>query len=298
LTIPDPAPDAAQDDAHSASRARELPALDIVADHFVAGTTQFGKLELVAVNQARDWRIERLVLSNPESTLTADGYWQSWAARPSTSMNVKIDVTDAGKYLERLGYPGTMRGGIVHLEGKLAWAGSPQAIDYPSLTGNVSLKAERGQFLKVDPGAAKLLGILSLQSLLTFDLRDLFSEGFAFDTLSGSAQVAKGVLTTRDFDMHGAAARVGITGDIDLARETQKLRLRVVPALGDSAATAATLLLKINPITGLGAMIAQRILKDPLGQIFALEYTVTGTWTDPKVEKAQAETREPAETSK
>jgi len=294
LTIPDPAPEAARDDARSPSQgqARELPALDIVADDFVAGTTRFGKLELVAVNQTRDWRIERLVLSNPQSTLSADGYWQSWAARPSTSMNVKLEVTDAGKYLERLGYPGTMRGGSAHLEGKLGWAGNPQAIDYPSLTGNISLKAQKGQFLKVDPGAAKLLGILSLQSLLTFDLRDLFSEGFAFDTLSGSAQVARGVLTTRDFDMRGASARVGMTGDIDLARETQELRLRVVPALGDSAATAATLLLNVNPVTALGAMIAQRIFKDPLGQMFAFEYAVTGNWTKPKVERVGAEPRD------
>ena len=289
LTIPDPAPDAAQDEAQPQTQSRELPALDIVADNFVTGTTKLGKLELVAVNQTRDWRIERLMLSTPEGTLSADGYWQSWAARPSTSMNVKLEVTDAGKYLERLGYPGAMRGGIAHMEGKLGWAGTPLGIDYPSLTGNVSLKVGKGQFLKADPGAAKLLGILSLQSLLTFDLRDLFRDGFAFDTISGSAQVAKGVLSTQDFDMRGAAARVGMTGEIDLARETQKLRLRVVPSLGDSAATAATLLLNINPVTALGALIAQRILKDPLGQIFSFEYSVTGTWSEPRVERGQGE---------
>jgi len=28
------------------------------------------------------------------------------------------------------------------------------------------------------------------------------------------------------------------------------------------------------------------VLKNPLGQIFAFEYTVTGSWTDPKVAKA------------
>lgn len=294
LTIPDLAPDAAKDDAPSPAQARELPALDISADTFIAGTTKFGRLELVAINQARDWRIERLVLSSPEGTLSADGYWQSWAARPSTSMNVKVEASDAGKYLDRLGYPGTMRGGIAHLEGKLGWAGSPLSIDYPSLTGNVSLKVGKGQFLKADPGAAKLLGILSLQSLLSFDLRDLFSRGFAFDTISSSAQIAKGVLTTRDFDMQGAAARVGITGDIDLARETQKLQLRVVPALGDSAAAAATLLLNINPVTALGALIAQRILKNPLGQIFAFEYSVTGSWSEPRVERGQGEPRDSA----
>ena len=45
-----------------------------------------------------------------------------------------------------------------------------------------------GQFLKADPGLAKLLGVLSLQSLprrLALDFRDVFSEGFAFDFVRG-----------------------------------------------------------------------------------------------------------------
>ena len=294
FTVPGSAPGAARDDTH----AHEFPALDIVADSFVIGEKKLGRLELVAVNQARDWRIEKLVLSTPEGSLSAEGYWQSWALRPSTRVNVKLELSDAGKYLDRFGYPETVRGGTAHLEGKLGWVGSPQSIDYPTLVGNVSLKVEKGQFLKADPGVAKLLGILSLQALLSFDLRDLFREGFAFDAISSTAQISKGVLTTEDFDMRGAAARVSMTGDIDLARETQALKLRVVHALGDTAAAAVTLLLNVNPVTGLGALIAQRILKDPLGQIFAFEYTVTGTWSDPKVERAQVETREPAEISK
>ena len=298
LSIPDSERAATAEQTEPAKASRELPALDVVADDFVIGTTRLGKLELVAVNQAHDWRIERLKLSTKEGTLSADGYWQNWAARPSTGLNVKLEVSDTGKYLERLGYPGTVSGGIAHLNGKIGWAGSPLDIDYPSLTGTLSLKVEKGRFLKADPGAAKLLGLLSLQSLLSFDLRDLFRDGFVFDTISGGAQISRGVLSTRDFDMRGAAARVAMTGNIDLAGETQDLRLRVVPSLGDSAATAATLLLKINPITGLGAMLAQRIFKDPLGQLFAFEYTVTGNWSDPKVERAQVEAVESPDTSR
>ena len=35
--------------------------------------------------------------------------------------------------------------------------------------------------------------------------------------------------------------------------------------------------------------ILQRLLKNPLGQIFAFDYEVSGTWTDPKVAKLQPE---------
>ena len=73
-----------------------------------------------------------------------------------------------------------------------------------------------------------------------------------------------------------------MVGDADLAKETQSLRVRVVPALGDSASTVVGLL---NPVYGVASLIASRILKNPLGNIFAYEYAVTGNWTDPKVNK-------------
>ena len=63
---------------------------------------------------------------------------------------------------------------------------------------------------------------------------------------------------------------------------------RVVPAVGDSASTVVGLLLA-NPVTGLGAMLAQRILKDPLGKFFTVDYTVTGTWAEPKVQRVRLE---------
>jgi uncharacterized protein YhdP len=67
-------------------------------------------------------------------------------------------------------------------------------------------------------------------------------------------------------------------------RETQNLQVRVVPslALGDTAAIGIGI---VNPVAGVAAVIAQRLLKNPLGQIFAFDYAVSGTWGDPKVAK-------------
>jgi uncharacterized protein (TIGR02099 family) len=268
---------------------RELPALDIIAESFTLKDKQLGRLELVAVNEVRDWRIEKLILTNPQSTLNVEGVWQSWAARPSISVNVKLEVKDLGAYLERMGYPKLMQSGTSKLEGKIGWAGSPQSPDYSTLTGNLKLTAEKGQFLKADPGVAKLLGVLSLQSLVTLDLRDLFREGFAYDSISSTAEITKGVATTSDFLMKGASAQVRMSGSIDLARETQNLHLRVVPSLGDGASTITSVILA-NPIFGIGLTLLQRLLKDPLGQIFAVEYDVTGSWDDPKVTRTRVDT--------
>ena len=269
---------------------RDLPALDIIADKLILNGNDLGSLELRAVNKVLDWRIEKLVLSGPESTLTADGAWQSWRIQPRVSFNITgLEVRDIGKYLERLGYPRTVQGGTATLKGNLSWAGSPQSLDFATLSGELQLDARKGQFLKAEPGAARLMGILSMQSWITLDFRELYGQGFAFDSLSTKASVADGVLSTNEFHLRGPSAQVTMSGRVDLVKETQDLRARVEPSVGDSVSGIVAVV--INPVWGLGALLLQKILKNPLGQVLSFDYHVTGTWTDPKVERLKADVR-------
>ena len=271
--------------------ARDLPALDIIADSLIVNDKNLGKLELVAVNQALDWNIEKLLLTGPESTLTVtEGVWQGRAQRPSVNLKkISLEVSDVGKFLERLGYPRTVQRGTAELTGNVSWAGNPQSIDYPTLTGHLDFKAYRGQFLKAEPGAARLVGILSMQSWITLDFRELFGRGFAFNSISGSATVTNGVLRTTDFQMQGPSAEASMGGEVDLNRETQDLHVRVKPSVGNSI--SSVLAVVVNPIWGLGAFILDKILKNPFGQALTFEYRVTGTWEKPVAERLKAEVR-------
>ncbi|MGH8699637.1 MAG: YhdP family protein, partial [Burkholderiales bacterium] len=234
----------------------------------------------------RDWRLERLLLTNPESTLTLDGVWQLAPARPLTRINLRLEASDIGKLLTRLGYPEGVRRGTAKLEGSLSWNGSPYELDYPTMTGTLALEAAKGQFVKLDPGIGKLLGVLSLQSLpqrLTLDFRDVFSEGFAFDEINGAVKIDHGNAATENFRVRGPAANIVMRGDVDLAHETQNLRVRITPKVTDSLAVAGALV--GGPITGVAAYLAQKLLKDPFGQLAAFEYDVTGTWSEPTVKR-------------
>ncbi|HEY6721616.1 MAG TPA: YhdP family protein [Burkholderiales bacterium] len=286
FSVPEVAP-GRKDDAP----ARDLPALDIIADSLVLNDNNLGRLELIAVNQALDWNIEKLVLTGPESTLTVTkGVWQSSASRPNVNLReISLEVSDVGRYLERLGYPKTVQRGAAKLKGNLSWAGSPQSIDYPTLAGHLEFEAKKGQFLKVEPGVGRLIGVLSMQSWITLDFRDLFGRGFAFDLVSCSAEIASGTMTTKNFQMKGPSAQVSMDGKVDLVNETQDLHARVEPSVG--AAIPSLLLIIVNPVWGLGALILDKILKNPLGQALAFEYRVTGTWTKPEVERLKAEVR-------
>ncbi|MEN3354537.1 MAG: hypothetical protein V7640_2695 [Betaproteobacteria bacterium] len=266
----------------------ELPALDVIVEQFQYGPKRLGRLELNAVHQDRDWRIERLRLSSPDSDLTAEGVWQSWLTQPRTQLSVKMDVTDVGRTLARWNYPAGVRGGTAKIEGHLSWLGSPPDFDYPTLGGLLTVEAAKGQFLKLEPGIGKLLGIVSLQSLprrISLDFRDVFSDGFAFDAIAGTLNIDRGTASTTNFRIAGPAARVVMSGEVDLAGETQRLRVRVTPHLSESVSIAGALL--GGPVVGAAAFLAQKILKDPIEQLISFEYNVTGSWSDPLVTKAE-----------
>jgi uncharacterized protein YhdP len=58
---------------------------------------------------------------------------------------------------------------------------------------------------------ARLLGVLSLQSLtrrVKLDFTDVFSDGFAFDSITGDARISKGVFVSDNVHMKGPAADV------------------------------------------------------------------------------------------
>ena len=287
LAVPPTTPGAAEAaGAQQTQKDNELPALDLVAEQFINREKALGRLELSALPEGRDWRIERLRITNPESVLTIEGLWQVGAAPPRTQISLRLEASDVGKLLVRLGYPEGVRRGTAKLEGALSWAGPPSDIDYPTLTGNLVLEAAKGQFVKLEPGIGKLLGILSLQALprrITLDFRDVFSEGFAFDEIVGTVKINRGIASIDQFRIQGPAARVFMSGEVDLAQETQKLRVRIAPHVSDTISLAGAIV--GGPIAGVAAFLAQKVLKDPLDRIVSYEYGVTGTWLEPNVKR-------------
>ncbi len=271
----------------------ELPALDVVADSFSVGSKKLGRLELQARNEAANWRIEKLSISNPDGRLDGSGVWRMQAPQ-RFDLDFALNAEDAGGLLERLGFAGTLKRGSAELAGRVSWAGLPIRIDYPSLSGELRVEAARGQFAKIDPGAAgKLLGLISLQSLprrITLDFRDVFSEGFAFDSITGKMDVKGGVMRTERLQIDGPSARVLMRGEVDLQHETQKLVVNVQPELGGTAALGVAL---VNPVAGAAALLAHKVLQNPLNQMFSFDYSVTGTWDDPKVDKLSTQRLEP-----
>lgn len=283
-----------------------IPAMDIVVDDCELRGKKLGRVDIEAVNLgatggrdvAREWRLNRFNITTPEASLKASGNWtnivsltepaagKSIKERRRTAMKFSLDITDAGALLERFGMPGVLRKGEGKIEGRVGWLGSPITLDYPSMGGNFNVNLETGQFLKADPGIAKLLGVLSLQSLprrLALDFRDVFSDGFSFDFIRGDVSIEQGIAHTNNLQMKGVNAAVLMEGQADIAKETQSIKVVVVPEI--NAGSASLIASTINPLVGLSTFLAQLILRKPLIDAATQEFLVDGTWLDPRVTK-------------
>jgi uncharacterized protein (TIGR02099 family) len=286
FVLPDPLPYA--DAAGGASmrlQAADFPALDLQVDDLRFGSRSMGRCEVMAHGVPTGMAIDQLNLTHTDSVIRMNGVWKD-TGLGETRMKVNADILDAGKLLERFGYANALRRGTATIEGEVTWLRSPADFSCATLDGTLKLNAKNGQFLQVKPGAGKLLAIASLQSLpkrVALDFRDVFSEGFAFDEISSTMQVADGTVYTSDFLMKGSAASVKMSGMAQIRDETVKLRVKVSPNVSEGVAVAGALL--GGPVAGVGALVVQKVLKDPFGEAVSFEYLVEGSWENPTVTK-------------
>jgi uncharacterized protein YhdP len=264
----------------------DIPALDISIENLHVDGKHIGHFQMIGHPENRDWRLRRLNITNPDGSLVGDGVWSGAQGQLQTKLNLMLDISNAGKILERSGYPNTVKGGSGRLVADLSWAGTPADFSSATLNGSLKLDTGKGQFLKMDPGAGKLLGVLSLQDLpkhIALGFTDVFSEGFQFDNINGNATIKDGVIESQDFRIYGSSAKVTMKGSVDLKNETQNLKVRILPTLGDSVSLIGAF--AISPAVGIGSLIVNKVLGNPLDKLASFEYNVTGSWRDPTVVK-------------
>jgi uncharacterized protein (TIGR02099 family) len=285
LAIPAQSPSRSGVEGQKRQQSKTLPALDVIVGTFLIGDKQLGRLELIAGQQEQNWRVEKLHVTSPDTSITVHGLWQSRSGGiPRVQADLVLEASDIGNLLTRLGFPDQVKRGSGKLEGVLSWQGSPLSIDYPTLSGTFKLNAKRGQFPKFEPGLGRLFGIFNLQALprrITLDFHDVFSEGFGFDDISGDVKIRRGLASTDDLRIEGPSAKIFMNGEMNLEAETQKLHIKVTPSYGLA-----------TPVVGMASVIANTALQKPAT---SKEYDITGSWTAPVVARITQQEQEQAE---
>ncbi|KEZ97165.1 membrane protein, partial [Xanthomonas vasicola pv. vasculorum NCPPB 895] len=240
-------------------------------------------------------QVDQLQLRSDDQNIGLTGAWRGKGDAATTRLSARVDSRNLGNLLQNLTLGGQLRGGEGELELNAGWEGSPTGFALGSLDGNLKVEVRNGQLLEVDPGAGRVLGLLSVAQLprrLMFDFRDFFSKGLAFNKLAGEVRFGEGFARTDAIRIEGPAADIAIRGQTDLRAQTFDQTVDVNPKAGN-------LLTVVGAVAGgpVGAAVgaaANAVLGKPLGAIGAKTYHVTGPWKDPQVDVVEREARERA----
>ena len=273
----------------------DIPAVDLTIDDFVLYGNRLGALHLQGSNIERGerWNIERLDIHNPHAKLAGSGLWTLKGAGRGVRLKATLDVADLGLLSSYMGYANRVREGTGTLTASVDWRNFPWTFSYDGLDGEARIDFSRGVFEHINSRSARLLELLSIQSLsrlLRLDFRpgNEFQNGFPFTTISGDFAIASGVVSTKNLVVASPIAEVLLVGNSDLSKKVWKMQADVKPIFDMSGAAVATGF-AVNPLLGLGALVTQFLLRTPIEHVMTSRYSVTGPWDDPKVEPLDAE---------
>ena len=263
----------------------KVPPLNLTVDDLRLGDAQLGAATLRARPLAGGMRIEQLQSRAPKQRIDVSGDWVGRGAAARTRLAVVVDSDDFGALLAGFGYGGQLAGGNGTARFDAAWPGSPAGFSLGVLDGTLKLSARDGQLTEVEPGAGRVLGLLSLAQLprrLTLDFRDFFSKGFTFNKLDGNVRFGAGIARSDDLVIDGPAAEIHIRGAADLRAQTFDQTIQVLPKAGNLLTAVGAI--AGGPIGAAVGAVANAVLNKPLRQLGAKTYRVTGPWKEPKVE--------------
>jgi uncharacterized protein YhdP len=287
--------DAPEDGAGGeATDPNDVPAIRGTIDSFSIEGLNLGRVEVSIDKIVGGIEITRFVASGAAYTIEADGRSILSPLEDETNIRVIAESTGVGDTLEFMGFNRSVDAESGRLEVDLHWTGGLPASVFAVAEGTASMEIKQGSLIEVKPGAGRVFGLLSVQALprrLTLDFRDVFKKGFFFDKLQGDFTVAGGEAFTENLVFRSPAADIGMVGSIDLLGRSYDQTAVVSAEVGNTLPIVGTI--AAGPIIGAGLFVLKEILKEPLSDIAAVQYQITGPWENPTVERVAASTAGP-----
>jgi uncharacterized protein YhdP len=265
----------------------EFPALQVTTQQLVYNGVNYGSLDLLVQKQPGGvLEVSRLAMSSEMLVLRLTGDWRAQGDTSQTRVDMTISDGRMDRLLEALGYQKLIKDGDLSGNLQASWPGAPWLFEPGSIDGKLNVIIKNGQILDVEPGAGRVLGLLSVAMLpkrLTLDFSDLFGKGFGFSRIGGNFVLDSGNAYTNDLEVDGPAARIDISGRVGLVAQDYDELVTVTPYLQSSLPLAGAI--AGGPVVGAAVIVAGKLLEGKLGlnKMARKQYTVTGPWAEPVV---------------
>jgi uncharacterized protein YhdP len=271
--------------AHMGALLAKIPPLAITVKQFAYGLDPMGSLFLQSNPMSDGILIHRLTVGDDDAKVDLAGSIVTHNKSDEVSAAGTLSGDNFGKALTQLGYPGILDAGSGTIKFQFNWFGRVLHPEWTTFQGSANFDVGGGTFLTVDTGIAQIFGLLSVNtvfSTVSFNFKNIFQGGLAFNTIKGDYVIHNGVAHTDNLAITGPTADVHVKGDMDVPNNTIDQVLTIKPQLGMSATLAATFI--GGPIVGAATFVANALISNVVLRNVGFSYHVTGPLSSPKAE--------------
>ena len=257
---------------------------------FDCASCKIGDLDLGKVHFDLAWQgDDKLVINDFKAErdgflFTLVGSWQHDGQSVSkTDVSGSLQIASVEHEFSKFDYASIIKDSGGELNYQLSWPGGPQDFNLIDSTGAFHTELDDGYLADVSDKGARLFSVLSLQSLvrkLTFDFRDIFSDGMFYSKISSDFTLEKGVIYTDNTEMKGAAGDLLILGNTDLAAGQLDYKMSYKPNLTSSLPVLAWIA-TLNPVTFIAGMAIDEVVTSKVVSEFRFE--LTGSISEPNL---------------
>jgi len=263
-----------------------VPPLHLWAARLRFGAAQLGEARLETWPTTEGLHVQSFETHSADMELRASGDWtRGRGGRDRSTFEIGFTAEDLGRMLDALGFAGMVEGGQTLARLDATWPGHPAAFELDRVDGRLELSVGQGSVPHVEPGAGRILGLLSLSEIprrLSLDFSDFFNAGFSFNTIRGNFVLDGGRASTDDLVIDGAAAEIRVRGTTGLRQRTYDQTMEVLPRTSGVLPVVGAL--AAGPAGAALGAVAQAVLQRPMKQMTRVLYRVRGTWDAPQIE--------------
>ncbi len=264
-------------------KAAGIPDMDLQVADFAYDDMQLGSVALQSQSHDEQVSFKMFKVNSDIFVITGEGAWNEGG---NTFFSFNLNSSNLGGMMKRLGFASVIEQGKAMASGKLWWAGAPTDVSLAGLNGQLRVKIQDGTMVDVEPGAGRLLGILSIPALprrLFLDFRDLFTEGLAFSSINGDIRIEQGEAYTSNLKLESVPASILVTGRTGLVMQDFEQDLYVVPNVRDTVSIASAL--AWGPQVAAVVALLQQIFKSDISAATMSQYHISGSWLNPQIEQ-------------
>ncbi len=268
----------------------DLPLADVTVDQFNVGEADYGAWSLSLVPDDQGVALRDLKANLRGVAIASDEVY--WQAEPNqTRFEGTLAMADLEKVLPLWDIVPSLSTSSAQFSGDLHWRGSPANVDVDRLIGPATFVAKDGRFMEVDAGGQGALKIFSLVNFstvlkrLNLDFSDVRGKGISFEEIRAETYFDEGrlIFTPEPIKIIGSGSEFKIAGEVNLLEGTLDNEMIVTLPVTRSLPWYAAYIALANPLTAIGVIVGERMLRKPIEQFSSAKYTITGPIENPEL---------------